>query len=111
MTAPTTHHLLVVANESAEGSTLVTAVRDIALSRDSDVLVVAPALNTRLRHWLSDSDAAHRAAARRLADYLCLLQEAGVRVAGHVGDADPLHAIDDAMGRVPADEIIIGTHS
>jgi GABA permease len=104
------HHLLVVANETVEGQLLVETVRDVALSRHADVLVVAPALNTRLRHWMSDSDRAHSAAEARLTGCLARLQEAGVRAAGHVGDADPLRAMEDAMQLFPADEIVIGTH-
>jgi nucleotide-binding universal stress UspA family protein len=104
------HHLLIVANETVEGSALVDTVRDIALSHDADVLVVAPALNTRLRHYMSDTDRAHRAAEERLAGCLARLRAAGVRANGEVGDADPMLAIDDAMATFPADEIIIGTH-
>src|SRR3954452_20949408 len=103
------HHLLVVANETVEGSALVETVRDIALACDADVLVVAPALNTRLRHWMSDSDGAHHAAALRLARCLDGLLGAGVRATGEVGDGDPMHAIEDAMGVAPAAEIIIST--
>jgi nucleotide-binding universal stress UspA family protein len=106
----TNHHILVVANETVEGTTLVEAVRDMALSHDAEVLVVAPALNTRLRHWMSDSDGARRAAELRLAGCLARLREAGVHAAGHVGDADPMLAIEDALAGFPADEIVVGTH-
>ena len=104
------HHLLIVANETVEGSALVDTVRDIALSHDAEVLVVAPALNSRLRHYMSDSDGARQAAEQRLAGCLARLQAAGVRANGHVGDADPLRAMEDAMVVFPADEIVIGTH-
>jgi hypothetical protein len=104
------HHLLVVANETVAGTALVETVRDIALNSDADVRVVAPALNSRLRHWMSDSDGAHRAAEQRLADCLARLCEAGVRATGEVGDADPLLAIEDVLSAFPADEIVIGTH-
>lgn len=110
MTMRSNHHLLVVANETVEGNVLVEAVRDVALSRDADVLVVAPALNTRLRHWMSDSDAADAAARRRLDNTLWRLNAAGVRASGQVGDADPLRAVQDALQLFPADEIVIGTH-
>jgi GABA permease len=103
-------HLLVVANETVEGSALVDTVRDIALAGDAEVLVVAPALNSRLRHWMSDSDGAHHAAELRLAGCLDRLRDAGVRAAGHVGDADPMLAIEDAIADFPAHEIVIGTH-
>lgn len=110
MTMPNHHRLLVVANETVEGTVLVETVRDIALSRDADVLVVAPALNTRLRHWMSDSDRAHHAAQQRLESTLARLRAAGVRATGSVGDADPLRAMEDAMRLFAADEIVIGTH-
>jgi GABA permease len=107
---PNNHHLLVVANETVEGSVLVDTVRDIALSRGAHVFVVAPALNSRLRHWMSDSDYAHSAAQQRLENTLARLQAAGVRASGEVGDADPLRAMEDAIHIFPADEIVIGTH-
>src|SRR4051794_37926102 len=109
MTAISNNRLLVIANETVDSDVLVQAVSDIALARDADVLVVAPALNTRLRHWMSDSDGAHHAAALRLARCLDGLLGAGVRATGEVGDGDPMHAIEDAMGVAPAAEIIIST--
>lgn len=107
---PNSHHLLVVANETVEGTVLVETIRDIALSRDAEVLVVAPALNSRLRHWMSDSDDAESAARQRLDNTLWRLNAAGVRADGRVGDADPLRAIEDALSLFEADEIVIGTH-
>jgi nucleotide-binding universal stress UspA family protein len=74
---------------------------------DADVLVVAPALNSKLRHWLSDDDAARRKA-KTLADALVeLLRRDGVRAEGRAGDFDPLLAIADALPTFPADEIVI----
>src|SRR3954453_2039344 len=110
MCAMSNHHVLVIANETVEGQALVEPVRFRALTRDAAVLVVAPALNSRLRHWMSDSDGAHAAAEQRLAGCLAKLEAAGVRGDGYVGDADPLQAIDDALRLFPADELVIGTH-
>ena len=104
------HRILVVANETVEGNVLVEAVRDMALSQNADVLVVCPALNTRLRHWMSDSDAARRAAEARLVACLERLDRAHVHARGWIGDADPLAAIDDALRLYSADEIVIATH-
>ncbi len=74
---------------------------------DADVLVVAPAMNSKLRHWLSDEDAARRRA-KALADALVeLLERDGVRAEGRAGDFDPLLAIADALPTFPADEIVI----
>ena len=77
---------------------------------DEDVFVVAPALNTRLRHWLSDDDGARRTAAERLAACLDRLERLGVHASGSVGDADPLQAIADALPTFAADEIVIAAH-
>jgi GABA permease len=104
------HHVLVIANETVEGQALVDAVRFRALSRDAAVLVVAPALNTRVRHYMSDSDAACAAAQQRLDGCLARLAAAGVHADGYVGDADPLRAIEDALRTWPADELVVGTH-
>ena len=57
----------MIANETVGSELLELTIHDLARgARDTRVLVVAPALNTRLRHWLSDSDAARDATAERL---------------------------------------------
>jgi hypothetical protein len=105
------HRILVVANETSEGRTLHTTIRARAPDPGAvRVLLVAPALNSRLRHWLSDEDAARRAAEERLRRSLDRLDEAEIRADGVVGDADPLQAIDDALRGFRADEIVIATH-
>jgi nucleotide-binding universal stress UspA family protein len=73
----------------------------------ADVFVVAPALNSWFRHWLSDEDPARRRAEERLAAVVGQLQRAVVHVEGRVGDADPLQAIADALTTFSADEIVI----
>ena len=74
---------------------------------DAEVLVVAPALNSRLRHWLSDEDGARRRAEERVAAYVDRLVRAGAHARGSVGDADPVQAIADALVTFAADEIVI----
>ena len=73
----------------------------------AEVLVVAPAMNSWLRHWLSDEDPARRRANERLAVVVGELQRVVVRVEGRIGDADPLQAIADALPTFPADELVI----
>ena len=73
----------------------------------AEVLVVAPALNSWLRHWLSDEDPARRRANERLAVVVGELQRVAEHVEGRIGDADPLQAIADALPTFPADEIVI----
>src|SRR4051812_33275672 len=102
--------ILVVANETVTGTVLHQAIRFRAKNVGGEVLVVAPALNSRLRHWMSDVDAARRVAEKRLAASLERLTAAGIRATGRIGDSDPLQAIADALSVFPADEIIVATH-
>lgn len=74
---------------------------------DAEVLVVAPATNSRLRHWLSDDDRARRLAEERAGALVAGLEQRGVHAEGRVGDADPLLAIADALPTFAADEIVI----
>ena len=74
------------------------------------VFVVAPALNSRLRHWMSDDREARRAAEERLDATVDGLARAGVHASGHVGDADPVQAIADALPTFAADELVIAAH-
>jgi hypothetical protein len=101
--------ILVVANETVAGRALRGEVVRRA-GEDADVLVVCPALNSPIRHWASDEDAARAEAERRLAASLTCLAAEGVEARGEVGDADPVQAMDDALRTFGADEIVISTH-
>jgi len=102
--------ILAIANETVEGDALHQLILHHAGDLPADVLVVAPALNSGLRHWLSDVDGAYAAAERRLARSVARLQADGVPAYGWVGDADPLEAIADALAIFEADQVIIATH-
>jgi hypothetical protein len=104
------HRLLVIANETITAPPLLAMIRDHARARGADVLLVAPALTTRLRYWLSDEDRGIREAGDRLTASVAHLRTDGVQVDGAIGDADPLLAIDDAIRTFAPDEIIIATH-
>jgi universal stress protein family protein len=103
------HRILVVANETVAGR----ALRDEVVRRaggEAQVLVVSPALNTRIRHWTSDEDEARAAAQARLDESLAALAAVGVDAQGQVGDDDPIRAIEDALRTFGADEIVLSTH-
>jgi hypothetical protein len=104
------HHVLVIANETVAGRALYDAVRRATEDRPSRVLVVSPALNSPLRHYVSDEDGARRAARERIDRSLHALAAAGIDARGEVGDADPLQAIEDSLRTFGADEVIISTH-
>jgi uncharacterized membrane protein len=102
--------ILVIANETVGGHTLRSAILERSLDVREEVLVVTPALNSPIRHWVSDDDGARAAAQERLEKSLAQLAAAGVEARGEVGDGDPLQAIADALRTFGADEIIISTH-
>jgi GABA permease len=101
------NRILVIANETVESELLAHAIR---AKEASQVLIVAPALNGRVRHWTSDDDAAHAAADERLRRSLDRLAASGITANGMVGDADPLQAAADALRVFPAEELVVATH-
>jgi hypothetical protein len=102
--------ILVIANETVGGEALFDVLRRKAEGVREQILVVVPALNTPLRHWVSDDDGARAAAHERLAASLARLQEEGIDARGEVGDGDPLQAVEDALRTFGAHEIVISTH-
>jgi universal stress protein family protein len=102
--------ILVVANETVAGGALRDAIKAAAEGGRANVLVVSPALNTKLKHWTSDEDQARAAAEDRLARSCRELERLGIGARGEVGDADPLQAIEDAQRTFGAEMIIISTH-
>jgi hypothetical protein len=114
-TAPRPHaegerRILVIANETVGGHTLRSMILEKSRGVREEVLVVTPALNSPLRHWVSDEDQARADAQQRLNASLAELAQAGVQARGEVGDGDPLQAIEDALRTFGADEIILSTH-
>jgi nucleotide-binding universal stress UspA family protein len=107
---PDEKRVLVVANETVAGAELLAELKKHAQGRKTRVLVVTPALNTKLKHWVSDEDSARAAAAERLQASLEAMRAGGMNVDGEVGDPDPLQAIDDAIRTFSPDEIVISTH-
>ena len=102
--------ILVVANETVGGGELRELLGRKAEGVSEDVLLVCPALNSKLRTWTSDEDAARAAAQERLDECLARLRDVGVSVRGEIGDGDPLQALEDALRTFPADEIVVSTH-
>jgi hypothetical protein len=103
--------VLVLANETVGGDRL----REVIVGctegfQRSRVHVVAPALNSPVRHWASDEDPARRAAEERLQASLARLRAGGIEASGDIGDSEPLQALEDGLRLFDADEIVISTH-
>jgi hypothetical protein len=80
-----------------------------ASTDDAEVMVVAPALDSRTRFWTSDSDEAIARAAEVQEETVKRLADDDVDAVGDTGEADPLLAIHDALATFPADEVLIFT--
>jgi GABA permease len=107
---PGEYRILVVANETVGGPELLSEIRGRSHGRAARVLVVCPALNSPLRHWVSDEDQARASAQARLDESLASMRAAGLDAAGEIGDGDPIQAIEDAVRTFQPDELIISTH-
>ena len=72
-----------------------------------EILVVAPALPTRIAWLASDTDKTREVADRRLQEVLSQINEAGNRAQGVVGADDPLLAFEDAVAQFHPKHILI----
>ena len=80
-------------------------------ANDAEVLVVAPALNTKRRFFLADPDPAIERAEDVKEETVERLGDAGIDAAGDTGEEDPLLALQDALVTYDADEIVLFTHA
>jgi hypothetical protein len=102
-------HILVVANETVAGKTLIDALQRRAADGPIRVTVICPQNEPRAG-FVVYADSRRSSAERRLRRTLDLLHEAGIAARGAVVDPDPLQAIKDALHEYEPDEIIISTH-
>jgi hypothetical protein len=101
--------ILALVSEPVSGEALKSALPP-GEAEESEVLVVAPALNSKTRFWLSDTDDAIRRADEVQEETVERMEEEGVDAAGDTGESDPLLALQDALQTFPADEIVLFTH-
>jgi len=101
--------IMTVVSEPISGEVLRNAL-EIDGREDVEVLVVAPALISKLRFLASDPDPAIQRAEQVQEETVERLDEEGIDAAGGTGESDPLLAIQDALQTYPADEIVLVTH-
>ena len=104
--------ILALVSEAVSADALRSAVgEDVA--NDAEVLVVAPALNTKTRFFLADPDPAIDRAEQVQEETVERLEEGGVDAApsATAGEEEPLLALQDALATYPADEIVLFTHA
>jgi hypothetical protein len=101
--------VLIVANETLGGATLMEKVRARHAEGDADFALVVP--QNRPRHGQIIYDEAVRDAAQVRVDLARqFLGAQGIDMVGEVGDEDPFQATMDAIADFQPDEIIVSTH-
>jgi len=87
------HRILVVANETVGGGALLDEIRNRSKGRDTEILVVTPALvGSAVKAWASDVDDAIEAARRRQADSVRAIEALGLKARGLQG-APPVRVL------------------
>jgi hypothetical protein len=103
-----TRRYLVVANQTLGGKHLLKKVQECISGGSCRFHVVVPATPPG-EHLTWTEGEALAIAQRRLDRALVTFGDQGVEADGHVGDANPLLAIEDALRREEFDEIILST--
>jgi hypothetical protein len=99
--------VIVVPTASISDSRLRASVRAHA-GEDAELYVVAPASKISRLDWLTNAEDDARADAADRAEKTAEAAPTD-NVEAHVGDSNPLQAIEDALRTFPADEVIVVT--
>jgi hypothetical protein len=101
-------HILVVANQTIGGASLLELVRERAAEPDTSFTLVVPMTRPRSGYVIYD-DAVRDAAQVRLDLALSYLRGEDIVAGGDIGDEDPFTATLDAIHEYQPDEVIIST--
>jgi hypothetical protein len=103
--------VVLVANETVAARGVRDRIKELVGGENAEVFVVAPALTkTRFQQVTGAVDEAIVEARKRLDSSIRALRESGIPASGDVGESDPNLALEDALRRFPADEVVISTH-
>ena len=104
-------HVLVIANETVAGRSLIEAIERFRKDGPVRVTVITP-VNQPRQGYVVYEDTRRAAAGRRLEHTLEALRAAGIPASGLVVESEPVAATRDALAQLepPADEIIVSTH-
>jgi phosphopantetheine adenylyltransferase len=106
---PAATSILLVANETLTGGSLIENLRRRAERGPIRISVVAPVSPPR-QGYVVYRDSRRSAAARRLGKTLEGLEAAGIPAHGEVVDDEPVAAVRDALATQEIDEIVVSTH-
>lgn len=103
-------HLLIVANETVTGRSLIDAVR--RRGDDVDLVTVVCPVHDPREGYVVYEDTRRASAGRRLERTLRTLRDAGFPAHGLVVETEPVDAARDALAQLepPPDEIIVSTY-
>lgn len=101
--------LLVIANETIAGEGLHQKIREM-VAEGGRVIIVAPALSSRLKYVFSDVDEPREEAHERLDSSIKLLHASGIEAEGEVGDANPVRCFEDSVAIFEPDAVLVSTH-
>lgn len=104
-------HVLVIANETVAGKSLIDALKRRTEHGPLRVTVITP-VNQPREGYVVYEDTRRAAAGRRLERTLEALREEGISASGLVVEADPVAALRDALAQLEPrpDEIVVSTH-
>ena len=104
-------HILVIANETVAGRSLIEALERRSAEGPLRVTVICP-VNQPREGYVVYEDTRRASAGRRLERTLAALRAEGIVATGFVVEADPVAAVRDALVQLepPPDEIIVSTH-
>jgi len=102
--------ILVIANQTIGGATLLETIKEKVHAADGDARIVLAVPRVPPRHGnIIYEDAVFEAAQVRVDLARRSLREIGISAIGEVGDPDPYTATMDAIGEHQPDEIIVST--
>ena len=104
-------HVLVVANETVAGKSLIEALEQRAKEGPIRITVICPVSSPRSGYVVYE-DTRRASARRRLDQTLELLRNHGIAADGFVVDADPVDVVRDAFGQLvpPPGAVVVSTH-
>ena len=104
-------HVLVVANETVAGKSLIEALERRAAEGPTRITVVCP-ISAPREGLIVYEDTRRASARRRLDKTLDLLRSHGIAADGYVVDADPVDVVRDAFSQLvpPPDAVVVSTH-
>jgi hypothetical protein len=106
------HSLIAIVTPAFGSAESVAALKREVDGGDTEVRLVAPAVEINpLHHTLGDIDEPRMKARQALDEAVVLVRAAGIEVRAEVGDPDPVQAAQDALLKEPADEILIFSHA